>query len=532
MTTTNSETPVHGIDKTMGALFVGILLASILWGVVGYQAWSYYRIYRRKDSWRMQAMVGFVVIMDTLHQTMISHVLYSYLVKDFSNPDALDRIIWTLLLMIVFTGVIAMIVQFFLLWRLWIFSQKTLSITTILILLALAEFAVTMVYFGQSWQIATFNELKQLNITIWPDTFLYIAFYVILARFHSTSFFSTLNSREELRRSNTSGDGTAFIGSISLTFNTPRSAAAAPSTHHVLDLEADEEHVPKSQGKIRLDAESQSDSEPASLSSCLSCTLQACFTLTTPFTVLPGGKHADGLTENALVVLKDGVYLELISFVHPPSWYPPGTPARLKRDSHRWAKSSPGWIDYAFLGNGSEICRISDIINNRARSDGHDDLYAPEQSGGRTRPDGNVLKWLITAPPAEKTGILPFFCGDITNRSLRVPTEPPSNAEHPSSAIGISHVLLSCASAEIEGLKRQIIYVVGEDPVTSRSQLFEWNLTTLNGERGQSCRLILEENASSSKLGTSIAEIGIYVDTMPNKDTAATPYGIIRWVKG
>src|SRR4028119_652971 len=35
------------------------------------------------------------------------------------------------------------------------------------------------------------------------------------------------------------------------------------------------------------------------------------------FTVVPGGTHADGLTHNALIVLNDGVYLELIAFVDP-----------------------------------------------------------------------------------------------------------------------------------------------------------------------------------------------------------------------
>lgn len=48
--------------------------------------------------------------------------------------------------------------------------------------------------------------------------------------------------------------------------------------------------------------------------------------------------------------------------------------------------------------------------------------YERSVSGGRTRPDGEVLKWRITAPTVEKhgRGLLPFFCGDVTDRSLRV----------------------------------------------------------------------------------------------------------------
>lgn len=57
--------------------------------------------------------------------------------------------------------------------------------------------------------------------------------------------------------------------------------------------------------------------------------------------------------------------------------------------------------------------------------DGHTDaLYDPEFHGGRKNPDGEVLEWLITsANTKSKSGYwkaLPFFCGDITPRRLRV----------------------------------------------------------------------------------------------------------------
>lgn len=119
-------------------------------------------------------------------------------------------------------------------------------------------------------------------------------------------------------------------------------------------------------------------------------------------------------------VLDDGVYLELISFTHPQSHYPPGSPERIERDKNPWAYKPPGWIDFAFLGNGSRTNSVSESINARARAHGDPDLYLPEQDGGRTRPDGKVLKWLISPPPFARRGILPFFCGDVTPRTLRV----------------------------------------------------------------------------------------------------------------
>ena len=116
------------------------------------------------------------------------------------------------------------------------------------------------------------------------------------------------------------------------------------------------------------------------------------------------------------------MYFELISFTYPVSHYPSGSPERSKREKHRWGAKHPGWVDFAFLGNGSQEVRISDIINNRATQNGSGSpLYLSETPGGRARPDGVILKWLITAPvDSENTGTLPFFCGDVTDRRLRV----------------------------------------------------------------------------------------------------------------
>jgi hypothetical protein len=64
---------------------------------------------------------------------------------------------------------------------------------------------------------------------------------------------------------------------------------------------------------------------------------------------------------------------------------------------------------------------MSDIINKRATEEGNGMMYTEEVSGGREKPDGTVLKWVISAPSAELGhGSIPFFCGDVTPRECRV----------------------------------------------------------------------------------------------------------------
>jgi hypothetical protein len=122
--------------------------------------------------------------------------------------------------------------------------------------------------------------------------------------------------------------------------------------------------------------------------------------------------------------MPDGTYLELVSFTHPESHYPPSSPSHDARRNHPWANKPSGWLAYAFLGAPHTALPLSAVLNTRLEAAGSDTRYEPEVPGGRTRPDGVEIKWEITTPTrwGEKKGTsrLPFFCGDVTPRELRV----------------------------------------------------------------------------------------------------------------
>lgn len=118
------------------------------------------------------------------------------------------------------------------------------------------------------------------------------------------------------------------------------------------------------------------------------------------FTVTPGGEHADGASHNVLVSFADGSYLELIAF-------------RREAPAHHWwrhAQAGEGLIDFALLPGAIE----ADIAAAKARGLA---LSGPH-AGGRERPDGVRLEWQTAFADAPE---LPFLCGDVTPRLLRVP---------------------------------------------------------------------------------------------------------------
>jgi catechol 2,3-dioxygenase-like lactoylglutathione lyase family enzyme len=143
------------------------------------------------------------------------------------------------------------------------------------------------------------------------------------------------------------------------------------------------------------------------------------------FTVTPGGAHADGATHNALVPFQDGSYLELIAFTREA----PG---------HRWWKhqaAGGGLVDFALLPSDP----AGDIVAARERGL---DIAGPTD-GGRTRLDGQEVRWLLGAPadPA-----LPFLCGDVTPRALRVPEG--DARRHANGVVGVDGITVAVADAE------------------------------------------------------------------------------------
>ncbi|GIV99213.1 VOC family protein [Roseiflexus sp.] len=138
------------------------------------------------------------------------------------------------------------------------------------------------------------------------------------------------------------------------------------------------------------------------------------------FTVTLGGVHADGATHNALVAFADGSYLELIAF-------------RREAPDHVWWRftaDGEGLIDFALLPDAID----EDVAAARVRGL---EIAGPF-AGGRERPDGVRIAWKTARPAAPD---LPFLCGDVTPRDLRVPTG--AARQHANGVTGMARVLVA-----------------------------------------------------------------------------------------
>ncbi|KAJ3730780.1 hypothetical protein FB446DRAFT_726043 [Lentinula raphanica] len=251
------------LDNTMGAMFIGVLCAAVLYGAACIQTWYYY--VHQKDRWPLRALVAAVMITDTLHQALIAHTLYTYLITNFGNALELGNTVWSLLAEVLVNGFTAVLVQSFLAHRVWQLSNGNIWISVPAVLLVAAEFVCVFVFavIGLT-RVQTFAELAELltglsitvnvlaavgdtyiaalltlllhtsrtgfrrsdsiinkliifsintgaltslcaiasmlSILLAPNTFIYISFFFCMGRLYANSLLATLNVRSLLRK--------------------------------------------------------------------------------------------------------------------------------------------------------------------------------------------------------------------------------------------------------------------------------------------------------------------------------------------
>ncbi|KAF9222065.1 hypothetical protein BS17DRAFT_784363 [Gyrodon lividus] len=249
------------LDNTFGAFLIGVVISATLYGVTCVQTWYYYGHYP-SDPWYIKLLVAVVLASDTCHQALITHSLYIYLIKDFGIFQDLVDLVWSLVIEVLFNGFTALMVQSFLAMRVYRLSNKSLLATGSVMLLVIGEFVLVLVYVAKAIHIQTFAALTELealskaingvavagdvliavllcsllqrsrtgfrrsdtminklilfsintglltsvcaiaslvSISVWPDTFIYIAFYFSLGRLYCNSLLATLNARKGIR---------------------------------------------------------------------------------------------------------------------------------------------------------------------------------------------------------------------------------------------------------------------------------------------------------------------------------------------
>jgi len=136
--------PQIDLNPTLGVDFIGVVLASILYGITTLQTIFYYRTYP-KDRAGLKLLVAALWALDTLSLILVAHGVYTYLVIDFANIEDASAIVWSIASEPIVTSVIALTVNLFLIYRIWSLKKKWWPIATFLVIWALGPFAIGIV---------------------------------------------------------------------------------------------------------------------------------------------------------------------------------------------------------------------------------------------------------------------------------------------------------------------------------------------------------------------------------------------------
>jgi catechol 2,3-dioxygenase-like lactoylglutathione lyase family enzyme len=141
------------------------------------------------------------------------------------------------------------------------------------------------------------------------------------------------------------------------------------------------------------------------------------------------------------VVFEDGAYLELIA------WEAPG-PAERWYNVH--AKHGDGLVDFALVPE--------DTAGAIAAAKRRGLVLDGPLDGGRLRPDGQQVKWQTGR---QATFDLPFLCGDVTPRELRVPTG--EGRRHANGTVGVASVAVAVQDLEASVARYRALLDIGGD---------------------------------------------------------------------
>ncbi|KAJ7727958.1 hypothetical protein B0H16DRAFT_1778261 [Mycena metata] len=132
------------VGLTLGALLLGVLIASTAYGITIVQTYIYFERFP-KDDMINKMTVWLLFSLETFHAAISWYMIYYYLILNFGNLGTFaERPLWSLSALVVVTHVIEFTRQCFYARRVYFLSGRSLIISTVILLLGSLGAAKTL----------------------------------------------------------------------------------------------------------------------------------------------------------------------------------------------------------------------------------------------------------------------------------------------------------------------------------------------------------------------------------------------------
>ncbi|KAG1728664.1 hypothetical protein EDB19DRAFT_1832675 [Suillus lakei] len=88
--------PQLNLGNMFGALFIGVILSAVLFGLTNIQTFIYFQTHRGTGMTFFKLIVIWLWVLDALHLTLIVHCTYYNLVTNYVQSNALTKVVWSL----------------------------------------------------------------------------------------------------------------------------------------------------------------------------------------------------------------------------------------------------------------------------------------------------------------------------------------------------------------------------------------------------------------------------------------------------
>ncbi|KAH0580111.1 hypothetical protein H2248_002918 [Termitomyces sp. 'cryptogamus'] len=155
------------LGNTMGAAFIGAMIAAILYGVTNLQAFLYYQNYRN-DWYIHKYSVALLWALDTLHLSLTIAAIYHYLIRSFGSLEAVQLVVWSFKLGVAINVIIIVAVQTLYALRVWKLGRLYHRIWPIVVATIVASgYAIGIILAVKTYETSTFADLSTISWVIY-----------------------------------------------------------------------------------------------------------------------------------------------------------------------------------------------------------------------------------------------------------------------------------------------------------------------------------------------------------------------------
>ncbi|KAI0730563.1 hypothetical protein C8Q76DRAFT_792718 [Earliella scabrosa] len=184
---------------SIGPGYLGVIVSTLIYGITCTQSFQYFRNPKsRSDAWFVRLFVASIWLLDTVHQIMVTHAYYGYLVTNWGNLGGVVKLVWSLWAGLFVNCCVFMLIRCFFLWRIWILSHNRFIVTT-LALVAFSRLVTSLVYSGIISRHGLISEAEAAPKTIGIGSMVLEVMTTVL--YTSTLVFYLVRSRSGIAQS-------------------------------------------------------------------------------------------------------------------------------------------------------------------------------------------------------------------------------------------------------------------------------------------------------------------------------------------